>query len=110
MFHAGADGYVIKECAACELIEAVRSVLSGRIHLCPRAAAVMAQKRKPLSDKRCGISSPPPLTSREREVLQCVAEGKSTKEISGILYLSEYTVENHRRNIVRKLKLRILLN
>jgi DNA-binding NarL/FixJ family response regulator len=102
MLSAGAAGYILKECLFDELVQAIQSVAVGGRYLSPRIADVVVDdyvKRlsttidSPLSD----------LTGREREVLQLVAEGKSTKEIALELHVSTKTIEANRRQIMEKL-------
>lgn len=97
---AGARGYVLKKQAAADLVRAIREVASGRVYLSPGISAVVADAvRSP--------APPPedPLTSREREVLQLVAEGKTTKEISAILGVSVKTADAHRTRLMQKLNI-----
>ncbi|MGI5862526.1 MAG: response regulator [Myxococcales bacterium] len=104
---AGASGYVVKDSAFDELARAVRLVAEGKVYLSPDIAGlVMDDYLQRLS------GSPGPsagvLTAREREVLQLLAEGRSTQEIGRRLHLSAKTVETHRRNIRVKLGIRNL--
>ena len=95
---AGAVGYVVKTQAAADLVAAIRTAVQGGIYVSPLVlhAVVQASVR--------GIPRPAdPLTSREREVLQRIAEGQTTKEIAAGLELSVKTVESHRINLMRKL-------
>lgn len=105
MLRAGASGYVLKDGALDELERAVRAVLAGEIYLSGPAlrAVVEHYVRAP-----AGAAPGPVLTEREREVLQPLAEGKSTREISDLLHVSIKTVETHRKHIVTKLGLRSL--
>ena len=96
--HAGALGYVLKTQAAVDLVQAIRDVLQGTVYLSPRAAHTLVQAYLTKSEL-----PPDPLTSREREVLQRIAEGQTTKEIAYFLGLSAKTVESHRINLMRKL-------
>jgi len=102
-FRAGAMGYLLKRAAASELITAIRAVLKGYHYVSPlvtrNALDVLIS-----SPKRGGKFSDP-LTPRQREVLQLVAEGRSRKEISGILKISVKTVEFHKGILTRKLNL-----
>ncbi len=103
MIQAGASGYLPKSCAFKELAAAVRDVMSGKTYLSPRVVDSVVQylqKTTPDSESAAAV-----LTSREREVLQLLAEGKSTKEIASTLNVSERTVEAHRQNITTKLNL-----
>ncbi len=100
---AGASGYVLKEAAATDLANAIRTADRGDVYLYPTVA------RKLVADYVKRVSSPrgigETLTTREREVLKLVAEGYTNKEIAGLLGISIKTVENHRANIMRKLDL-----
>jgi len=90
---AGARGYVLKDAPALDIITAIDTVMSGGIYY---SAGLAKQLAKPL---------PPALllTRREREVLQCIATGKSNKHIARTMNLSVRTIETHRLNIKRKL-------
>jgi DNA-binding NarL/FixJ family response regulator len=95
---AGAVGYVLKTQAAVDLVQAIREVLQGAIYLSPQVARAVVQAYLTKADL-----PPDPLTSREREILQRIAEGETTKEIASHLGLSVKTVESHRSNLMRKL-------
>ena len=95
---AGTAGYVLKTQAAVDIVQAIREAMQGAIYLSPRVANAVVQAYL------TGASLPPdPLTSREREILQRIAEGQTTKEIAAHLELSVKTVESHRSNLMRKL-------
>jgi DNA-binding NarL/FixJ family response regulator len=95
---AGAVGYVLKTDPVQHFIQAIRDVLQGEVYLSPRISRVV------VTAYLSKASLPPdPLTSREREVLQLVAEGKTTKEIAWCLGLSVKTVESHRIKLMHKL-------
>lgn len=97
---AGAEGYILKESADSELIAAVRAVARGNSYLSPEVAGAV------LKDYRKHATNPIDLlTSREREVLQHIAEGRTNKEIATVLKLSVYTVDGHRTRIMEKLGL-----
>ena len=97
---AGIRGYVIKTQASEELINAIREVIGGGIYLSPDVCGVI------VSAYLSGRNLPSdPLTSREREVLQLVAEGHTTKEIAGVLNLSVKTVESYRSRVMEKLEI-----
>ena len=103
----GADGYILKDASATELLLAVRSVLGGERFL---SAAVATQvvtaflKGKRMRDEPPRPRSPlESLSTREREVLKLVAEGYRSREIGEFLYISDKTVEKHRANLMRKL-------
>jgi DNA-binding NarL/FixJ family response regulator len=105
MLMAGAAGYLIKSCPFAELALAVRTVAEGKVYLSPEIAGVVLDRAvKP--GEACNGSITSGLTPREREVLQLVAEGNTTRDIADRLALSERTVETHRRQIMNKLNLR----
>ena len=102
MLEAGAKGYLLKDCAIDELEKAITAVVSGDTYLSPKIAGVVIKDYVVrLSASQAVAESA--LTDREREVLQLLAEGKSTKEIAFDLNLSGKTIETHRRNIMDKL-------
>jgi DNA-binding NarL/FixJ family response regulator len=103
-FAAGACGYLLKDAALVEVGTALRSILSGRKYIAPDIAdAVLGRALAHWSsESRCEYLG---ISTREREVLQLVAEGKSTKEIAAKLYVSIKTVETHRRQIMNRLSL-----
>ena len=101
---AGAKGYLLKDCAAEELVRAIRTVAANETYLSPKVAGLIVKdylkhsaETTPLADS-C-------LTNREREILQLIAEGESTKEIAFELRVSIKTVESHRQQIMKKLNL-----
>ncbi len=102
---AGARGYLLKDSALEELAEAVRTVSAGRSYLSPAVAGSVLEA---LRDHRplAGKSAHELLTPREREVLQLVAEGRSTKEIAAELHVSTKTVLTHREHLMDKLRIR----
>ncbi len=105
MFDAGAKGYLLKECAYEEVLQAIRVVLQGEMYLSPKiTGSILADYMKRMR----GESRPDhfPLTPREREVLQLIAEGKNAKEVAFILNVSVSTVETFRHLIMKKLKLK----
>ena len=100
ILRAGARGYLLKDSGAADLVAAIRAVASGESYLSPAVSNAV------LDDYRRHATNPIDLlTSREREVLQLLAEGKTNKEIAGVLNLSVYTVEAHRGRIMEKLNL-----
>ena len=107
MFAAGAVGYLLKNSAAVELIQAVRAVACGHTYVSPAIAGIVVD-RCVESEQASASTSNRPLSLREREVLQLLAEGKSSKEIAARLGVSVPTVESHRRQIMDKLKLRTI--
>jgi len=100
ILRAGARGYLLKDAVDEDLIAAVRAVARGEGYLSPGVADAV------LTDYRQHVTDPIDLlTSREREVLQLIAEGKTNKEIATALNLSVYTVEAHRGRVMEKLNL-----
>jgi DNA-binding NarL/FixJ family response regulator len=100
---AGADGYLLKEDAEKDLFSAIESVSQGRIYISRFLAE--ESRRDWVQIRRAAGQAPSgdPLTSREREVLKLIAEGKSSREIGQLLYISHRTVERHRANMMEKL-------
>jgi len=102
ILEAGASGYLLKDSAFEELAGAIKAILKDQIYLSPAiAGVVLSQSLSRLGSKR--RSQQIELSKREREVLQLIAEGKSTKEIAATLYVSVKTVETHRKQIMDKL-------
>lgn len=95
---AGVKGYLLKTQAAQDLIRAVREVSRGAMYLSPGISRTVVEAFLAKSEL-----PPDPLTSREREVLQLIAEGKTTKEVAVILGVSVKTAESHRTRIMGKL-------
>jgi two-component system, NarL family, response regulator NreC len=102
MLEAGASGYLLKDCAFAELAGAIRQVMTGNTYLSPKIADVVVKGYLHKTTDAFPASRLL-LTSREREILQLIAEGMSTKEIAAHVFLSIKTVETHRRNIMEKL-------
>ncbi|HBA83317.1 MAG TPA: DNA-binding response regulator [Verrucomicrobia bacterium] len=105
MFKAGAAGYVLKNSAFEELTRAIRAVMSGHTYISPAVAGGVVEDfvRNPSPSRVSSVFTI--LTDREREVLQLMSEGRSTKETAGALKVSVKTVETHRRHIMDKLNL-----
>jgi DNA-binding NarL/FixJ family response regulator len=99
---AGATGYVLKSAARRELLEAVDSVLKGRIYITPSLSGEDLERFRDPTQAAAALR----LSTREREVLQLIAEGHAAKEIAHVLNISIRTVAFHRENIKRKLGLR----
>lgn len=102
MLTAGAAGYLLKDCASEELVNALRTVRAGHTYLSPRVAGMMVEDwlRKEADTPRT-LSG---LSGREREVLQLLAEGRATRDIADRLRVSAKTVESHRKNLMEKLR------
>jgi two-component system response regulator NreC len=96
--HAGVHGYVVKTHAAADLVQAIREIRGNAMYLSPTISRAVVEasfdKANPPGDM---------LSSRERQVLQLVAEGKTTKEIAAVLGISVKTADSHRARIMRKL-------
>jgi DNA-binding NarL/FixJ family response regulator len=104
MLKAGASGYILKDCLFDELMEAIKTVLGGGIYLSPKITGLVIDDYIQRLSKQSQPGGPV-LGDREREVLQLLAEGKSTKEIAMFLHVSTKTIESNRRNIMDKLKI-----
>ena len=104
MLRAGAKGYLDKNCEQDELRDAVRTVMKGETYLCPQATAVLAQDYVRSDDGAASVFVQ--LSQREREVLQLLAEGYTSKESAKQLSISEATIHTHRKHILDKLELR----
>ena len=105
MLAAGASGYLLKDCAFEELAKAIRAVAADRTYVSSMIVDVLVRDyfHKSGAGSGSAISS---LTDREREVLQLLSEGKTTKEIAGHLHVTAKTVETHRQRIMEKLNIR----
>lgn len=101
---AGARGYLLKEDTGSELIHAIKAVRNGKTYLSPLIL-------EDLPDDLVGIYrgnsqlTTDPLTPRERQIIKLIAEGKTSKEIAVLLFISIHTVNNHRKNIKKKLNI-----
>ena len=101
---AGAQGYLLKESAGREVVAAVRSVYMGLRHLSHKIVAVVIDDY--LEHRKRPVKSPlARLSGREREILQLIAEGKTTKETAEMLSLSQKTIETYRHRLMQKLKI-----
>ena len=98
---AGAKGFIVKVCAADEIVDAIEEVSAGRFYLCSKVSKYIVQGflGKTTSRKRDGTG----LTPKEKEVLQLIAEGYSSKQIAKTFNLSLNTIHVHRNNIMKKL-------
>ncbi len=100
ILRAGARGYILKDSIDTEFVQAIRALARGEGYLSPAISGAV------LDDYRKHVSDPIDLlTTREREVLQLIAEGKTNKEIANLLKLSVYTVDAHRGRIMEKLNM-----
>ena len=102
---AGARGYLLKDSAEADLIQAIRMVVTGKSFFSPAVSKMLLEDYVHNLRQRGIEDSYDLLTPREREVLQLAAEGKSNKESAALLNLSSYTVETHRTNLMGKLGL-----
>ena len=95
---AGMKGYVLKSQASSDLIQAIQQVCRGLVYLSPGVSSAVMEAYRSKSKKPLD-----PLTTRERQVLQLIAEGKTTKDIASLLGISVKTAESHRTRLMRKL-------
>jgi DNA-binding NarL/FixJ family response regulator len=104
MLTAGASGYLVKDSALEELSKAINAVINNKVYLSPIITSVVVEDYR-VSKSPADILAPVSLTPREREVLQLIAEGKTTKEIADYLNLSVKTIETHRMQMMNKLNI-----
>jgi len=102
---AGAKGYLLKDSLRADVIEAIRVVAQGRSFLTRKISRVLQEDYVQQLESRGLDDSYDLLTSREREILQLVAEGRTNKEVANVLNVSQTTVETHRTHILQKLDL-----
>jgi len=104
MFKAGASGYLLKDCEFDELLNAIRVVIGGKTYISPAISDVVVENymRQFPEGKDSAFTI---LSKREREVLQLLTEGKTTKQVAKRLHISSKTVEVHRLNLMSKLKI-----
>jgi two-component system response regulator NreC len=95
---AGVKGYVMKNQASHDLLNAIRQVSRGEVYLSPGISSVVMDAYRSKADK-----PKDPLSTRERQVLQLIAEGKSTKDVATLLGISVKTAESHRTRLMKKL-------
>jgi len=106
LFSLGASGYLLKDSTGQDIIRAIQAAVRGDTYLSPSISRrvienyVSLKKNKSSQEERYSQ-----LSNREREVFQMIAEGRSTKEIADILYVSQSTVKTHRANIMEKLQI-----
>jgi DNA-binding NarL/FixJ family response regulator len=104
MFRAGASGYLLKDCAYDELVDAINIVINKKIYISKEVTGIVINELLEALSKD-NLKETVNLSDREKEVLQLLAEGKSTKEIANELNLSAKTIESHRKNIMTKLNI-----
>jgi DNA-binding NarL/FixJ family response regulator len=102
---AGASGFVPKDAAFDELAQAIREVLAGKVYISPKISVAVRDAISDGGPQGEFTSTRGRLTAREREVLQLLAEGKSTKEVAAVLRVGVKTVETHRRQMMEKLQM-----
>ncbi|MFC2070217.1 response regulator [Chloroflexota bacterium] len=105
IIEAGARGFITKMAAFSELAQAIQAVYRGESYLSPSAAAVLVQDHQVRNAKGDEKDPYDRLTDREREVLKLVAEGKTTREIAGMLVVSPKTVESYKTSMMNKLNI-----
>ncbi len=103
---AGARGYLLKDSAEADLVQAIVAVREGKSFFSPAVSQVLLEDYLRKLRKTGAEDSYELLSPREREILQLVAEGKSSKDVANLLNLSVYTVETHRANLMKKLNLK----
>ena len=102
---AGARGYLLKDSAATDLMSAIQAISQGKSFFSPKVSRILAEDYVRVLKQKGAEDSYDLLTSREREILQLLAEGKANKEVAASLNISPYTVETHRKHILEKLNL-----
>jgi len=103
---AGADGYLLKENTDTELFSAIETIRQGRVYVSPFLSEESKEDWLQIVRGKQNLPFAESLTTREKEVLKLIAEGKSSKEIGDLLFISARTVERHRANIMDKLNLK----
>ena len=102
---AGARGYLLKDSAAADLIGAIQAISQGKSFFSPKVSRILAEDYVRVLKQKGAVDTYDLLTSREREILQLLAEGKTNKEVATALNISLYTAETHRSHILQKLNL-----
>lgn len=105
LFSLGASGYLLKSSTSTDIINAIHSALKGETYLSPSISHMVIEDYISLKKKSPQEDLYNRLSNREREIFQMITEGRSTKEISQILYISPSTVKTHRSNIMEKLNM-----
>ena len=101
----GASGYLLKDSTGGEIVKAISAAMKGDVYLSPSISRRVIEDYLTLKKKSSREDLYTKLSNRERELFQMIAEGHSTKEISGILFISPSTVKTHRSNIMEKLQI-----
>ena len=102
---AGARSYLLKDSAPADLMRAIHAISQNKSFFSPKVSRILAEDYVRVLQQKGAVDSYDLLTSREREILQLIAEGKANKEVAAILNISPYTVETHRSHILEKLNL-----
>jgi DNA-binding NarL/FixJ family response regulator len=102
-FKAGARGYILKELAGAEIIKAIRTVQAGKYYVCEAVSEMIVVDYVKVREMIEAESPLARLSSREREVLQLLVEGKSNAKVADILFLSQKTIETYRSHLMQKL-------
>jgi two-component system response regulator NreC len=102
---SGARGYLLKDSAAADLIGAIQAISQGKSFFSPKVSRILAEDYVRVLKQKGAVDTYDLLTSREREILQLLAEGKTNKDVATALNISPYTVETHRSHILQKLNL-----
>ena len=102
---AGAHAYLLKDSAAADLIGAIEAVSQGKSFFSPKVSRILAEDYVRVLKQKGAVDSYDLLTSREQEILQLLAEGKTNKAVATLLNISPHTVEAHRSHILQKLNL-----
>jgi len=102
MLKAGASGYILKDSLAGELIRAINAIMAGQRYLCPKVAAIVVDDYIHAGEPGSSKTLLDRLTGKERELLQLIAEGKSTKKAARMLHVSDKTIDARRRDIMKK--------
>ena len=106
MLESGASGYILKSSGMEELISAIRALAAGKTYFTGEVSETLIKHLNSQKAMSSPSDSEIPLTSREREILKMIAQEYSNSEIAAQLYISNRTVDTHRRNLLRKLKLK----
>jgi two-component system response regulator NreC len=102
---AGARGYLLKDSAAADLLNAIQAVSQNKSYFSPKVSHILAEDYVRVLKQKGEVDSYELLSDREKEILQLIAEGKANKEVATSLNISPYTVETHRKHILEKLNL-----